>query len=405
MKGTVTIHAGGKKIYEDTNVLTDAGGEIIAEAMSISPSLSGIASASALLDASNYTIQAISFGTGADHYAAATTNAHLALGSGNHYVFIRNGAGLLDPDVTSPHVILALQLSDSGSSSTYVPTGNLPDEPIPMDTRLERGSTAVSGYLLVGSDSYDLSSALPVNGDIGQNINLGPSAYTESILSNWSGWDDLSSSDKIKLANLVRAHYGAYADSSGSLGVGDPNSPINASGSFAYVVSSYDFGGGAMDALVATSSVYSGYFNSASSMDTSGYVTMISTGVNDTTRSSTSGLIIEPSDITFSSTGKIKYQVTIASGDVGATTMYGGIYTMGLWCFDVPATIQDGGVAPFAWDPITHKRKYKLFSKKGFNKNICHHSDWDLYGAGESGMQNVEDLLISWTLDFFGPTV
>ena len=411
MKGTVTIHADGKKIYEDTNVLTDAGGEVLAEAMTVSPSLSGIASASSILDASNYTIQAISFGKSADSYAALSTNAHLMYANIKHYACVRTGAAKNDNAVT-PHVVLAVQASDTGSSATFVPTSLLSNEPSPTDTRLERGSTAVSGTdpysALIDSvwNPADLSASIHNQGDMGQNINVSPSAYAYAQASvHDSLWSQRSSSEQKQIQNFLRAHYGCWADSSGSLGVVDFRDPDKRHGSFAYVLSSYDdmVTGEMPVEIVAASTVYAGYFNSASSMDTSGYVTMISTGVGDTTGNSVSGLIIEPSDTTFSSTGRIKYQVTIGSGDVGCANMYGGVYTMGLWCLDVPATIQDGGVAPFAWGPVASKRKYKLFSKKGFNKNICHHSDYD--PGGNAGMQNPKDLLISWTIDFFGPTI
>ena len=418
MQGIVTVYADGEKIYEDTNVLTDAGGEIIAEAMSVSPSLSGIASASALLDASNYTIKAISFGKGSDAYRALDTNAHLLGATVKHYNLIRNGAHLNSPEKVYAATILAAHTysggaltitSPLGASGTFHPVTRPPDSPFPTDTRLERGGTNVSGAAVLsgGSLTLALSSVLPDNGEIGQNLNLGPSSYANAILSKHPEWDGLSSSEQLQLSNLVRSHIGCYADSSGSTGLGDPTDPFYRKGSLAYLVSSYDDIGPVeleVDSVI-TSSVYSGYFNSAASMDTSGFVTMISTGVADVdNQDSTSGLIISAvDDFNFSSTGRLSYKVTIASGDVGAAQMYGGIYTMGLWGFDVPAILEYGGSPPFGWNPVYNKRKYKLFSKKSFNKNICHATDTSPPATAGLGLKNPKNIVIAWTIDFFGP--
>ena len=73
MKGEVEIWDGDKLIHKESNLLVNGAGEAIADMLTVSPSLSGIPSASALLDTSNYTIQAISFGKDASAYQF---NAH-----------------------------------------------------------------------------------------------------------------------------------------------------------------------------------------------------------------------------------------------------------------------------------------------------------------------------------------
>ena len=73
MRGEVEIWDGDKLIHKESNLLVNGAGEAIADMLTVSPSLSGIASASALLDTSNYTIQAISFGKDASAYQY---NAH-----------------------------------------------------------------------------------------------------------------------------------------------------------------------------------------------------------------------------------------------------------------------------------------------------------------------------------------
>ena len=68
MRGVVEIWRGDELILEEPNMLVDGAGELLADIMTASPSLSGIQDTptSSILDASNYRIQAISFGTGKD---------------------------------------------------------------------------------------------------------------------------------------------------------------------------------------------------------------------------------------------------------------------------------------------------------------------------------------------------
>ena len=75
MRGEVEIWEGDKLLHREPNMLVDGAGELLADIMTVSPSLSGIAdhATSSILDTSNYTIQAISFGKDASAY---TLNAH-----------------------------------------------------------------------------------------------------------------------------------------------------------------------------------------------------------------------------------------------------------------------------------------------------------------------------------------
>ena len=82
MRGEVEIWRGDELLSRESNLLVDGAGATIADIMTISPSLSGVnspvpalthATASAILDASNYRVQAISFGKDASAYHL---NAH-----------------------------------------------------------------------------------------------------------------------------------------------------------------------------------------------------------------------------------------------------------------------------------------------------------------------------------------
>ena len=64
MRGEVEIWDGDNLLHKEPNMLVDGAGDLLAEIMTVTPSLSGVEAASSILDASNYTIQAVSFGTG-----------------------------------------------------------------------------------------------------------------------------------------------------------------------------------------------------------------------------------------------------------------------------------------------------------------------------------------------------
>ena len=76
MRGEVEIWRNDELLLKEPNMLVDGAGELLADIMTVSPSLSSIedTGASSILDASNYRVQAISFGTGAD---AFRSNAHV----------------------------------------------------------------------------------------------------------------------------------------------------------------------------------------------------------------------------------------------------------------------------------------------------------------------------------------
>jgi hypothetical protein len=75
MRGEVEIWDGDKLLHKESNLLVNGAGELLADIMTVSPSLSGITdhATSSILDSSNYTIQAISFGKDASAYQY---NAH-----------------------------------------------------------------------------------------------------------------------------------------------------------------------------------------------------------------------------------------------------------------------------------------------------------------------------------------
>ena len=72
MRGSVEIYycddTEAHLIVKEDNLVVDGAGKLIVDMLTISPSLSAIPTASALLDASNYTMKAMSFGAPSSAY-------------------------------------------------------------------------------------------------------------------------------------------------------------------------------------------------------------------------------------------------------------------------------------------------------------------------------------------------
>ena len=110
-----------------------AFGEILTDALTVNPAIASIPSASAILDASNYTFRAVTLGKDAQGF-----NYHAHTISSIDGGIANSGKVLIQSYETgsSSYAVSATHLS---LSSTYV--SSLPNYPAITDTRLERGST------------------------------------------------------------------------------------------------------------------------------------------------------------------------------------------------------------------------------------------------------------------------
>ena len=86
-----------KLVCVDSNIVVDGAGEIIVDMLTTTPSLSGIESASAILDTSNYTIQAMTFGKDEEGYKR---HAHTDSWSGIDYSFSQEYGGVSIPGIS-----------------------------------------------------------------------------------------------------------------------------------------------------------------------------------------------------------------------------------------------------------------------------------------------------------------
>ena len=94
--------------------------------------------------------------------------------------------------------------------------------------------------------------------------------------------------------------------------------------------------------------------------------------------------------------GTVEYSITVGSGDVGYSNLYGGIYNMGLWTIDTEASRRAGNMAPYSFGPLDNPRKYKLFATKHLTKNLGFIED----SGTDPGCLNYSDLTIKWRIHF-----
>jgi len=296
-------------------MIVDKAGEIIADILTISPSLSGIPSASAILDTSNFTFQAISYGKDALSFSK---HAHVEVSS------------------PYPNDIILISYSNTATYKTSSEAAyqfyNLdPQHSTPLDTRLEMKSTATP-----------LGSGLD---DFGQCIN--------SVL--------LSS------VSSASRFVGCFAPSSGRTYRIAAASAVT-----------YENGIAKVNQFLFTSTL-SGTYNRFGIMDGKGFLTIapfnISQGralvLGGAAAAYTSGAVIY-GDSDFSTSGKISIVWTLSGADAATLLMYGGVYHIGLWCLDVKEMLKEGHKPPFAFNALNNIRKYRLFAKKTFLKDLLY---------------------------------
>lgn len=329
-------------VEKSNNLIVDAAGEMIADLMTLPVAGSGISTASAIYDASNYVIHAVSFGKDARAYGYNMhgINSIIASGeSGNRY-----------------HAIVS-----STSISSYTPIEYLPAPPDPLDTKLEIIPVST---LNIGSGYYDSSpntypgtcSALSAISQFGQLVNL--VMYGTLVFTNPNPNQGLSRA-------FLRT--GAW--------------PSNTQRQARLYTSN--------STITASSTGFISNFNTVSSMDWRGFVK---------TTSSTNPLsgLVTSSQSNFSSTGEVIYKITVASADAAVANFYGGITQMGLWGLNLKSMLANGRTPPYTFHPYTNVLDYRLFSKKTFNKNIVGIQD----NGSSAGLTNYSNLTIIWRIFF-----
>lgn len=141
-------------------------------------------------------------------------------------------------------------------------------------------------------------------------------------------------------------------------------------------------------------------------MDTLGYLTFApGNNAANVTLSSTDNYTAGALKVINSTSGSIDVKIPLIRGDAGALLLYGGLYQLGLWVLDIKETLKQGITAPFPFNALNNKRKYKLFAKKTFNKDLLFCTDYgspgmrNLFAVG-GALNNEGSLTITWRLNF-----
>lgn len=288
-------------------------GEVLTDIMTVNPAFAELPSASSILDTSNYTFQAVTFGKDAEgfiHHAHAVSTTQYVNGDP---VSGASGydSGILTvinygSDIASGASSYIVSSTYTQFSSTY---NSMPNDPSPLDTRLERGST-----LSTNLSSYIYASALP---DLGHYVN----AILDSQLS--SIWNKV----------------GAFAPSSG------------------YEVNLYD-----KDKSFVLSIDVSGNFNTSGLMDKYGYLTVSPSSVTNSP-DYTQGACLVSSLVAHPSEGALFLNISVAGGDALTLSFFGSIKHIGVYCLDLSEMLSSGLTPPFTWSALNNNRKYKLVAK------------------------------------------
>ena len=82
---------------------------------------------------------------------------------------------------------------------------------------------------------------------------------------------------------------------------------------------------------------------------------------------------------------KIRIAWGLYPGDAGSLLLFGGIYHVGLWYLDLKEMLKQGYYPPYNFNALNNIRKYKLFAKKTFNKDLLYLND----SGSNSGFKSV----------------
>ena len=315
---------------------TQGFGEVLTDIMTANIAFADIPTASAILDASNYTFQAVTFGKDAAGY---TRHAHVV--SSTNYINGDSASGASAYD--NGRLLVVNYGSDvANGASSYVVTStylqysstynSVPNDPSPLDRRLERGSTSATHL-----SNYQYASAIV---DLGHYANPAIDAQLSAIWNKVGGFGPSSNSDYYFMDNT----------------------------------SSFAFSG-----------QVSSFFNANSLMDKYGYLTVSPLSGLGSALSSlgnpTSGSAFSEGALVFSSTdlnpgvGISNLAVRLKDGDAASLALFGGLHHIGVWCLDLKQMLRDGLTPPFSWDALNNTRKYRLVSKVTFWDNLLTHED------------------------------
>jgi hypothetical protein len=96
----------------------------------------------------------------------------------------------------------------------------------------------------------------------------------------------------------------------------------------------------------------------------------------------------------------------LPAGDCGALNLFGGIYQIGLWCLDIKQMLKEGKLPPYSFNPLNNIRKYRLFAKKTFNRDLITYTDsggtsgFKQLFEGTTGWNTLPAIILKWNIRF-----
>jgi hypothetical protein len=318
----------------------DQLGEHIADVMTLNRSLASIPSASAILDTSNYTFQAITYGKDANGFKYHA-----------HEIISPSGDG-----------IIKVVSYDSTSFSGYTPRATAralsfyykqyPESFSPLQTRLESKST-LPNYVC----------GVP---DVGHYLNptINP---TLSSFAHLIGGVPAASGSKYKIFNTSG---GVITSGTLAQSVYNLSGIMDSSGFLTF-----------LQAGLAIQQV--AYTLSESNLDLFGYG------------------VIRSAEAGFPSEVSLKW--FIPPGECGAFNLFGGIFHLGLWCLDIKEMLRAGYYPPYSFNPLNNIRKYRLVAKKTFNRDLITYSGNSAFKElfqDITGFDDPKCIVVGWAIRF-----
>jgi hypothetical protein len=327
-------------------MFTQGFGEVLTDLLTVNPALADLPSASAILDTSNYTFNAITYGKDAQGF-----NFHGHTVSSTQYVNGDSSLGVSGYN-SGTLAVRAYNETNPGSyyfSSTYAQFSStynsVPRYPSPYDRRLEIESTSTTNV-----SAFPYASALP---DVGHYSNL--AVGDENVSGLW---------------NIV----GGFP-------------PSGDSGAWLLLFN---------DEGLQVSGNLSGVYNEFGLVDSSGFVKIneasgLDNGLSSLTN--TQGGALSGGPCVFSgqtgvavSSGESLLAVVPQLGDAAALAAFGGISHIGVWCLDLKGMLASGLMPPYSWDHLNNNRQYKLVSKVTFWDNLLEHHDVSIFSGLFTGL-------------------
>lgn len=359
-------------------MFTTGFGEVLTDVLTVNPAIASVASASAILDTSNYTFNAITLGKDGQgflqHGHSIVSDQFIGIAESivayfDGFTTFPQQATLLNDQFLTTLRYNTLSPSSYHSSSTDLQLSSnyssIPNYPSIYDTRLERSSTKTSVELFRGFQYSDLGHYANPAAD--------PDTLQQYIYGILSGTLDPA------LAGLLSTAFSSTYFSSLWNVMGYP--PSGNVGNYRLLSSTSN-----LNAPVVSGSL-SGVFNSKQIIDKKGFI-KINESINVTSLSA--GPYVT-SATGFSTNPAILIGVGIQKGDAAALALLGGVKHIGIWCLDLKQMLNSGLTPPYSWNNLNNTRKYKLVAKVTFWNDILYHEDTSIGGTPTAGIKILAD--------------